>query len=98
MTAPEERLIYGHRKYAALHLMLSRLIHLAVRHDTNYVYVTLGGTEFRDVQSLRFIAPRLASRVISFETDKTRHQLASKTAIELQAQGIPLTLFNKSFF
>ena len=94
----EGRLIYGHRKYAALHLMLSRLIRLAVSPDTNYVYVTLGGTEFRDVQSLRFIDPRLASRIISFETDKKRHQLASKSAAELQAQGIPLTLVNKSFF
>ena len=99
MAAPDEgRLIYGHRKYAALHLMLSRLIRLAVSHDTKYVYVTLGGTEFRDVQSLRFIDPRLASRIISFETDKTRHNLALKTATELGAQGMPLTLFNKSFF
>jgi hypothetical protein len=99
MAAPEEgRLLYGHRKYAALHLMHSRAIRLSVSPDTEYVYVTLGGTEFRDVQSLRFIDPRLASRIISFETDKARHKLATKTAEQLQAQGIPLTLLNKSFF
>lgn len=97
-AAEEERLIYGHRKYAALHLMYSRLVRLAARPDTDHVYVTLGGTEFRDVQSLRFIDPRLASRVISFEDDKTRYQLAAKTATKLQAQGVPLTLVNKSFF
>jgi hypothetical protein len=99
MAASEEgRLKYGYRKYAALHLMQSRLIRLAVRPDINYVYVTLGGTEFRDVQSLRFIDPRLTSRVISFESNRERHELAAKTAAELLAQGIPLTLLNKSLF
>jgi hypothetical protein len=92
------RLIYGHRKYASLHLMYARLIRLAARHDANYVYVTLGGTEFRDVQCLRFIDSRLAVRIISFESDKTRHSLASETANKLRAQGVPLTLFNASFF
>jgi hypothetical protein len=47
---------------------------------------------------LRFIDERLASRIISFETDKTRHKLALKTAAMLQAQNVPLTLVNRSFF
>jgi hypothetical protein len=97
MAAPEEsRLKYGHKKYAALHLMLFRVLRHA--HDTDHVYVTLGGTEFRDVQSLRFIDPRLTSSVISFVHDKTRYRLAATTAEELRAQGIPLTVLNKSFF
>lgn len=97
-AAEEDRLIYGHRKYAALHLMYSRVIRVAAGSNTDCIYVTLGGTEFRDVQSVRFIDPRLASRIISFEHDKSRYQLAEKTAGELQAHGVPLTLVHGSFF
>ena len=99
MPASEtERLTYGYRKYAALHLMYSRLIRLASQPKTDYVYVTLGGTELRDVQSVRFIDPRLTSQVISFESDGVRYQLAEKKAAELKAQGVSLTLVQGSFF
>jgi hypothetical protein len=99
MAAAEAvRLTYGHRKYAAIHLMFSRLIRLASLPDSDYVYVTLGGTEFRDVQSLRFIDPRLTARIYSFEHDKARYQLAATTAAKLQSQGLALNLINGSFF
>jgi hypothetical protein len=93
-----DRLKYGHQKYAALHLMFSRLLRHASPPADNYVYVTLGGTELRDVQSLRFIDPALATKVYSYEADKEHHQLAAITVAALQSQGIPIQLEYGNFF
>src|SRR5438552_3382900 len=99
MAASEtERLKYGHRKYAALHLMFSRLIRLSSLSTSDYIYVTLGGTELRDVQSLRFVDPRLTAKIFSFEHKKDRFQLAEETAKEFRSQGMDINLTNGSFF
>jgi hypothetical protein len=93
-----DRLKYGHQKYAALHLMFSRLLRQASPPAGAYVYVTLGGTELRDVQSLRFIDPALTTKIYSYEHDKERHQLAAATVAALQSQGILVYLEHGSFF
>lgn len=92
------RLKYGHQKYAALHLMFSRLLRKASPPADTYVYVTLGGTELRDVQSLRFIDQALTTKVYSYEQNKERHQLAATTVTALQAQGVSVQLTHGSFF
>jgi hypothetical protein len=99
MAASEaERLTYGHRKYAALHLMFSRLIRVSSLPASGYIYVTLGGTELRDVQSLRFIDPRLGTKIFSFEHKKDRYDLADKTVVAFRSRGIDVQLINGSFF
>jgi len=99
MAASEtDRLIYGHRKYAALHLMLSRLIRHSSTPGSEYIYVTLGGTELRDVQSIRFIDPKLITKVFSFENRKERFHLAEKTVSNLQSHGLSIRLTHGSFF
>src|SRR5262245_56036005 len=92
------RLTYGPCKYAAIHLMLSRWLRLRSSPRSEYTYVTLGGTELRDVQSLYFVDPRLTTRIFSFETDSVRYRLAEETAKALQARGINVTLMRGSFF
>lgn len=89
---------YGPRKYAALHLMFSRWLWATSPTSSQYVYVTLGGTELRDVQSLRFIGNALTSKVFSFEYDRDYYQLAAKTAKQLQMDGIDIELSNDNFF
>lgn len=97
-ASDDNRLKYGHQKYAALHLMFSRLLRHASPPADAYVYVTLGGTELRDVLSLRFIDPTLTTKVYSYEQDKERHKLASTTVAALQLQGIAVQLEHGSFF
>ncbi len=83
------RLTYPGNKYAAFHLLLCRWL----RHHAQprpYQYVTLGGTEFRDVLSLHFIDPDLVGQAISFEGNAGRFGLASQTATALQADGIQI--------
>jgi len=93
-----DRLRYGHQKYAALHLMFSRLLRHASPSADTYAYVTLGGTELRDIQSLRFIDPALTTKVYSYEQNRERHQLAATTAAALQAEGISIQLSHGSLF
>lgn len=79
------RTIYGANKYAAYYLILSRwLRHYATPDE--YCYVTLGGTELRDVESVAFIDQRLAVNAKSFETKRERHTVAAETAVELASR------------
>ena len=93
-----ERLQYGPRKYAALHLLLSRWLRLYGDSSKSYCYVTLGGTELRDVHSLRFIDPKLTSTVTSYEVDRKRHKLAEAQAAALVAFGVTVKLKLGNFF
>jgi len=60
--------------------------------DTNYCYITLGGTELKDIESLRFVDRKLTSNVWSYETDHNRYNLARSRADELAASGIAIDL------
>jgi hypothetical protein len=93
-----ERLIYGPRKYAGLHLLLCRWLRLYGAQGTAYSYVTLGGTELRDIHSLRFIDEALTTTVCSYEIDRNKHGLAQTTATEFIPFSIDLTVLHGSFF
>ena len=98
MVARSERLDFGPKKYAALHLLLCRWVRLFGNTDAKCCYVTLGGTELKDVESLRFVDPNLASCVWSYETVKNRYDLAQKRVAELAASGTVVDLRNATLF
>lgn len=86
MAAELCRTKYGANKYAALHLMYSKWFRQWGKSD-HYYYVTLGGTELMDSQSLYFIDAEIAKTSVSFELDSERLTLAEGTAEQLKAQG-----------
>ena len=92
MPIASGRLLYGPKKYAALHLLLCRWLRLFGTPAAEYCYVTLGGTELKDIESLRFVDPKLTSIVWSYETDPGRYKLAQQRATELAAGGLNITL------
>jgi hypothetical protein len=98
MAPQPVRLAYGPKKYAALHLLLCRWIRLHGTPEASYCYVTLGGTELRDIESLRFVDARLTSSVWSYEDEADRHGLAQKNAAKLIAAGTALELRHASIF
>ena len=71
----EERTRFGPNKYAALHLLLGRWVRNHAQ-SGRHCYLTLGGTEFRDVRSIYFIDRELASPAVSFELKGQRLKLA----------------------
>jgi hypothetical protein len=92
------RLQYGPRKYAALHLLLARWLRLYADRSRKYCYVTLGGTELRDIQSLRFVDAGLATAIVSYEEDATRYRLAVETANKLREMGTAIDVQYGTFF
>jgi hypothetical protein len=98
MAPQPGRLEYGPNKYAALHLLLCRWIRLHGTPDASYCYVTLGGTELRDIESLRFVDTKLTSSVWSYEDEPDRHALAQKNGAKLIAAGTTLELLHASIF
>lgn len=98
VTESTERLQYGPRKYAALHLLLSRWLRIYGDPTKPYCYVTLGGTELRDIHSLCFIDPKLATIVTSYEVDRKRHQLAQVQVDQLATLGVTVQLQLGNFF
>lgn len=98
MPSVAGRLQFGPKKYAALHLLLCRWLRLYGRAELGYCYVTLGGTELRDIESLRFVDPQLTSRVWSYETDHDRFRLAQTRAAEMEANGFAINLQHASVF
>jgi hypothetical protein len=98
MAKLSERLQYGPRKYAALHLLLCRWIRLFGNPNSSYCYVTLGGTELKDIESLRFIDPELSSNICSYETTQGRYELAQRRASELATNGLGINLHYASIF
>src|SRR6478752_6259938 len=98
MPAPLVRLEFGPKKYAALHLLLCRWIRLYGEPGGSYCYVTLGGTELRDIESLRFVDPKLTSSIWSYETNLDRYGLAQQRAAELASVGIVVDLKHATLF
>src|SRR5260370_22562892 len=93
-----ERLQYGPRKYAGLHLLFSRWLRIYGDPAKPYCYVTLGGTELRDIHSLCFVDPKLGTTVTSFEVDRKRHALAQVQADQLATLGATVNLQLGNFF
>jgi hypothetical protein len=99
MPPTSVRLEYGPKKYAALHLMLCRWVRLYGTPEASYCYVTLGGTELRDIESLRFVDTKLTSSVWSYEEILDRYKLAKNNAAALvAATGMTLDLQHASLF
>jgi hypothetical protein len=98
MALDSDRLHYGPRKYAALHLLLARWLRVYADRAQQYCYVTLGGTELRDVQSIRFVNQGLAATVVSYEEAKGRYRLALETAERLNASGSAIAVESGTFF
>jgi hypothetical protein len=98
MPTSSGRLEFGPKKYAALHLLLCRWVRLYASPDASYCYVTLGGTELRDVESLRFIDLKFTASVSSYETVQGRYALAKQRAAELNAAGIQIDLKHATLF
>jgi hypothetical protein len=99
MPAGEDpkRLHYGPNKYAAYHLLLCRWLRHHAR-QTNYRYITLGGTELGDVFSIRFIDENLLGKPISFEIDPERRELVQATADALETLGLKVEIIDGDFF
>jgi hypothetical protein len=88
---------YGPGKYAAFHLLLGVWIRrYAV--GANCVYVTLGGTELRDIESLVFINHQLGASIFSFELEKERYRLACASRDRLAKRGIKVECTEGSIF
>lgn len=98
MPGTSGRLEFGPKKYAALHLLLCRWVRLYAQPGVSYCYVTLGGTELKDIESLRFIDGNFTSTVWSYETIKERYDLAQTRASELSASGVQVELQNATVF
>ena len=96
-TRAQNRTIYGANKYAALHLLYARWLRQCAQPGT-YRYVTLGGTEFRDFQSLLFIDPQLVSSAVSFEDDEDRFPIAEATAATLAGRGLSIEVIKGDVF
>jgi len=91
------RTIYGPAKYAAFHLLLAKWIrHYA--QPVDYAYVTLGGTELRDVQSLHFIDRSLAADATSYEDEPFRFRTACESTDRLKRMGVSVAVVGADIF
>jgi hypothetical protein len=96
-TISNIKLVFGPNKYAALHLIVARWVRQYANNGP-HCYVTLGGTELRDVSSMRFVDSELVQNVWSYEYDKERYQFAQQSASVLQSQGIPIQVKHGSIW
>jgi hypothetical protein len=92
------RLRFGANKYGAFHLLLARWLRHHARPDQSYCYVTLGGTQLRDIESLMFMDPGMISRAVSMEHESDRYQLACKTATRMASRNIPVQCIQGSIY
>jgi hypothetical protein len=93
-----KRLRFRSGKYAALSLMAARWVKLILSDEVPFNYVTLGGTELRDVLIWHWIDNRMLSRVFSFERRRDRYSLAEKTAERLRERGIDVVVSQEDIF
>ena len=84
-------------KYAALHLMLATWLR---RYPVAqpYIYVTLGGTELKDIESMFFIDQPLIKRAISFEVHPERFKMACAARDRLTGIGRPVEVLRRDIF
>lgn len=86
MSLGSSRLLFGANKYSAFHLLTARW----VRHyaqQGRYQYVTLGGTELRDIVHLSFVDANFTGGSVSYEKTLERFKQATSTAATLNANG-----------
>ena len=96
--AKRRRLVFGPNKYYAVNLVLARwLRHYAVANQ-EYCYVTLGGTELRDVANVVWIDELLGSAIISYENDSARAGLARETAALMAQRGLAVSIMEGDIF
>jgi hypothetical protein len=92
-----ERTRYGAGKYSAFLLMISRWLRL-YSSTRQYRYVTLGGTELRDLQTLYYVDPTLVLHAKSYEEESTRYNWAAQVADALRVKGVDVEVIHGSFF
>lgn len=96
--AKQKRLIFGPNKYYAINLVFARwLRHYAVANQ-EYCYVTLGGTELRDVANVVWIDELLGSDIISYENDSGKAGLARRTAASMAENGLAVSVIEGDIF
>lgn len=91
------RTIYGPNKYAALHLMLARWQRRSTA-STGYQYVTLGGTELRDINSLAFIGDNILTGVTSYELLEERYAIATESVRRFDHGPFPVAVRQGDIF
>lgn len=94
---PTASLKFGRHKYGALNLLLAKWLRLHAAPQA-YVYVTLGGTELKDISNLDWIDRTLGSHVYTYEQDQGRYLLAEQTATALRAQGLLIDVVQDDLF
>src|SRR5688500_14123846 len=92
-----EPLLFGNHKYIAFNLLLARWAR-AYAQGAGYQYVTLGGTELRDIAYLEFVDSLLTVGAVSYEADRERFKLAEESAVRMRATGKLLSVRNEDFF
>jgi len=97
VASSPDRLKFGPNKYSAFHLLMARWLRHHGRQQ-QYCYVTLGGTELRDVLSVRFMDYGLISTVWSYEDNKSRFKEAQAAGARFAESGINVEVRHGSFF
>lgn len=96
-ASKSKQLNYGPAKYAAFHLLLCRWLRQHVQ-PGQFHYITLGGTEMRDIQSLFYIDQQCTSSIVSFELHRAEHLLALATQERLNAVGLQIEVRRSDLF
>jgi len=96
-TTSDVKLAFGPNKYAAFHLIVARWLRQCANKGP-HCYVTLGGTELRDIPSMGFVDSGLLQNVWSYENDAERYRLAEQSAAILQGKGISVQLQHGSIW
>ena len=98
VSARHRRLAFGPHKYYAVNLILARWLRHHAVPAQEYCYVTLGGTELRDVVNIGWIDHLLASVVISYEKNSVDALLARDTADSLSMRGLTTAIIEDDIF
>jgi hypothetical protein len=97
-SAKAKRLRFGANKYYALNLMLARWLRHHAVPGGGYHYVTLGGTELRDIVNAGWIDRLLITSVSSYEENEKNAALAEVTAVQLASKGVHVSILNDDIF
>jgi len=91
------RLFFGYNKYAALNMLVAKWLRFFAASEP-YWYVTLGGTELTDVANVSWIDNELTSKVLTYEQDPIKYQLANEIAIRFKSKGIDAAAIRDDIF
>ena len=89
---------FGPYKYAAYSLIVARWLSTAPRPLPQYSYITLGGTELRDIEHIGWINAQLVSSVVAYEENQSRFSLALQTATVLETKGVKVKMIEGDIF